>query len=471
MADIKLKDIGGEEKTYSGIKHIKVPSSTGEQVEFDLEATVQEKSVEITQNGTTEVTPDTGYDGLSKVVITTNVPSSGGETEEVTVDLSMADGNQVIMPSAGKSISKATVTKPSTLIPANIKKDVVIGGVTGTLDSGGGGIDVSDFGDAAGNGCVIISPDRLSITVYGKRGINDPIGVDNNLAFSLNDSLTPLQPNVLSKLNSWAAELMTAGTTANSNFNAIFGTADKALFMNDVRGDCEVPKFLETDTKDWAGLLGALRRSLSNISDNQGSWKSIGYDEYCVSYNNTASAYLSEKVKYQYCWAVPSSTAEGVIVAYNVKTPTAQMPTYENGMYRCEANNTGFIAFNANIAGNTSELLLFVGAMNFGVHVYSPNAQTIPSAFWEAIFGQSGIPDVPVQAGWGSLNPNDFSYAAETEQALQSIVSAKDGISTKIFLGADDYIRSALLPITGNSYSNNNAQRLELVFNLVHETV
>lgn len=469
MADIKLKGIGGEEKTYSGIKHVKIPSSTGEQVEFDLEATVQEKSVEITQNGTTEVTPDTGYDGLSKVTITTNVPSSGGETEEVTVDLSMADGNQVITPSAGKSISKATVTKPSTLIPANIKKDVVIGGVTGTLDSGGGGVDVSDFGDAAGDGCVIISPDRLSITVYGK-GTADPIGVDDNLAYSLNNDLTPLQPNVLSKLNSWAAELMTAGTTANNNFNSIFGTADKALFMNDVRGDCEVPKFLETDTKDWAGLLGALRRSLANISNNQGSWKSIGYNEYCVSYNNTASAYLSDKVKYQYCWSVPSSTAEGVIVAYNIKNPTAQMPVYENGMYRCEADSTNIVAINANVAGNTSELLLLVN-LSFGVHVYSPNAQTLLSAFWEALFGQSGLPDVPIQAGWGSLNPFDFSYAAETEQALQSIISAKDGMSSEVFLRADDYIRSALLPIIGNSYSNNNAQRLELIFNLVHETV
>lgn len=471
MADIKLKDIGGEEKVYSGIKHIKVPSSTGEPVEFDLEATVQEKSVEVTQNGTTEVTPDTGYDGLSKVTVTTNVPSSGGETEEVTVDLSMADGNQVITPSAGKSISKATVTKPSTLIPANIKKDVVIGGVTGTLDSGGGGgVDVSDFGDAAGEGCVIISPDRLSITVYGKRGSTDPIGIDNNLAYSLNSRLTPLQPSVLSKLNSWAAELMTAGTTANTNFNAIFGTADKALFMNDVRGDCEVPKFLGTDTKDWAGLLGALRRSLANISDNQGSWKSIGYNEYCVSYDNTASAYDSDKVKYQYCWSVPSSTTENVIVAYNIKNPTVQMPVYENGMYQCDADSTGIATINANVAGNTSELLLLVN-LSFGVHIYSPNAQTLLSAFWEALFGKSGLPDVPIQAGWGSLNGIDFSYAAETEQALQSIISAKDGISTKVFLVADDYIRSALLPITGNSYSNNNAQRLELIFNLVAGTV
>lgn len=74
MADVKLKDIGGEEKTYSGIKHIKTPSSTGEQVEFDLEPTLQEKSIENKKNGVTEVSADTGYDGLSKVTVKTSVP-------------------------------------------------------------------------------------------------------------------------------------------------------------------------------------------------------------------------------------------------------------------------------------------------------------------------------------------------------------------------------------------------------------
>ena len=38
----------------------------------------QSKSVEITENGTTEVTADTGYTGLGKVTINTNVASSGG---------------------------------------------------------------------------------------------------------------------------------------------------------------------------------------------------------------------------------------------------------------------------------------------------------------------------------------------------------------------------------------------------------
>ena len=56
--------------------------------------------------------------------------------EEKTVDLSMASGNQEIIPTSGSYLSKVTITKPSTLIAGNIKKDINIGGVVGTLESG-----------------------------------------------------------------------------------------------------------------------------------------------------------------------------------------------------------------------------------------------------------------------------------------------------------------------------------------------
>lgn len=93
---------------------------------------LQDKSVTITQNGTTEITADSGYDGMSKATITTNVPST--PTEEKTVNLSMASGNQVITPTSGKVLSKVTITKPSTMLATNIKKDVNIGGVVGTYE-------------------------------------------------------------------------------------------------------------------------------------------------------------------------------------------------------------------------------------------------------------------------------------------------------------------------------------------------
>lgn len=50
---------------------------------------------------------------------------------EMTLDLS--EGNQVATPDEGKVYSKVTVLKPETLIPENIKKDVTIAGVVGTM--------------------------------------------------------------------------------------------------------------------------------------------------------------------------------------------------------------------------------------------------------------------------------------------------------------------------------------------------
>lgn len=88
---------------------------------------LQSKSV--ATNGS--VVADEGYCGLDSVTVA--VPAT--PTEEKTVDLAMASGNQVISPGAGKNLSKVTVTKPSTLVAGNIKTGVSIGGVTGTLEA------------------------------------------------------------------------------------------------------------------------------------------------------------------------------------------------------------------------------------------------------------------------------------------------------------------------------------------------
>lgn len=83
----------------------------------------------VTQNG--NAVPDEGYCGLDAVIV--NVPAT--PTQEKTIDLALASGNQTVMPDSGYDLSKVTVKKPDTLIAENIKKDVVIGGVTGTLDT------------------------------------------------------------------------------------------------------------------------------------------------------------------------------------------------------------------------------------------------------------------------------------------------------------------------------------------------
>lgn len=60
------------------------------------------------------------------------------EVEEVVTPLNMADGDMMVLPTDGKAISKVVIQKPETLVSENIAKDVDIGGVVGTLESGGG---------------------------------------------------------------------------------------------------------------------------------------------------------------------------------------------------------------------------------------------------------------------------------------------------------------------------------------------
>lgn len=123
--------------------------------------TEQAKTVDLAMaSGNQVVSPDSGK-VLSGVTITkpaTLVASNikkgvtiGGvagsyaptfTTETKTVDLAMGSGNQVISKSSGKDgMTQVTVTKPSTMLPANIKKGVNIGGVVGTMEAGGGSSD------------------------------------------------------------------------------------------------------------------------------------------------------------------------------------------------------------------------------------------------------------------------------------------------------------------------------------------
>lgn len=57
------------------------------------------------------------------------------EQQEKTVDnLLLVYGRQTIVPDSGKTLSKVIINKPDTLIAENVKKDVTIAGVVGTLE-------------------------------------------------------------------------------------------------------------------------------------------------------------------------------------------------------------------------------------------------------------------------------------------------------------------------------------------------
>lgn len=258
--NIKLKDGTGAEIDYTGVPKIKIPAADGgSDVIFQLPPTMQEKSVSITSNGTIDVIPDSGYDGLSKVTVTTNV--------------------------AG----------------------------------GGGGADVSNWGDAEGEGCIIYSPDGISIDVYGKT-VGDLGSLDNtNYATWLNSNWQLSQSSLQTELDAWAAKIMTPGTAENTRFTSIFSGADKAIFMwNDKKIECDVPSFQSTDPKTYAGLVGALKRTLP--TNNYARWDQNVAGNCITDYGSGYDYSNSTHVSFPFVWSPAES------VGYTAKYMTLQTP-------------------------------------------------------------------------------------------------------------------------------------------------
>lgn len=132
-----LKEHIGNAYTAIGKKKGTVPANKNcENLKSAIESIAggkeeQAKTVTIIENGTNKLLPDEGKT-FSEVTVITDVPSKEEEAKEV--DLAMDSGNQTINPTSGKTLSQVVVKKPATMLPENIKKDVNIGGVTGTLE-------------------------------------------------------------------------------------------------------------------------------------------------------------------------------------------------------------------------------------------------------------------------------------------------------------------------------------------------
>lgn len=102
---------------------------------------LQEKTINPTTSRQS-VTADGGYDGLSKVNVEAVIPSDYYKPEEIA-NVTPTTNAQVITPTANSVFNKVNVSAVTSAIDENIKaenikKDVTILGVAGTLEEGGG---------------------------------------------------------------------------------------------------------------------------------------------------------------------------------------------------------------------------------------------------------------------------------------------------------------------------------------------
>ena len=77
-------------------------------------ANLQSKSVDITENGTTTYSPDSGFDGFSDFSVNVNVPPT--PTQEKSVNI-IENGTTSVLPDAGYNLSSVNVTVDVSSLP------------------------------------------------------------------------------------------------------------------------------------------------------------------------------------------------------------------------------------------------------------------------------------------------------------------------------------------------------------------
>lgn len=378
--NIKLKDGTGVEIDYTGVPKIKIPAADGGgDVIFQLPPTMQEKSVSITSNGTIDVIPDSGYDAMTKVTVTTNVAGGGG----------------------------------------------------------GGGADVSNWGDAEGEGCIIYSPDGISINVYGKTIQNLGLLDNTNYITWLQSDWSLSQTSLQTELDAWAAKIMTPGTAENTRFTSVFNGATKAIFMwNDKKIECEVPSFQDSDPKTYAGLVGALKRTLS--TNNYALWNQNVADNCITEYGNGYDHISFTHVSFPFVWSPAQSvgyTAKYMTLQTPIETvpdlsllETSVLPLTEvfylnvqmaNVFYPLEGSDVQYTAL---IIGNIFPTDLYS---------YSYGAQTVTYQNTTIILPQ----------GWGKLTASQegLTFSAITEADMQTEFGNNGGFDTVGYLSVSSY--------------------------------
>lgn len=86
---------------------------------------LQDKTITITENGTTNITADEGYDGLNNVTVTTNVASGGSGSVEPETGIIVSEVNEFGFP---KTVTVKGVTAPNYAfgVPTNTYEDNIL---------------------------------------------------------------------------------------------------------------------------------------------------------------------------------------------------------------------------------------------------------------------------------------------------------------------------------------------------------
>ena len=244
----------------------------GERVK-QIQGPKEEETKTVTPNfasGNVDVTPTTGKvlsqvtinkdanllaDNIKKDITVHGItgtlqPAKEEETKTVTPDFS--SGNQSITPTSGKVLSQVTLTKPTDLIPENIAKDKNVCGVTGTLESGGNSF-------LEGNHILV------SILVSGEEEMAE-IG-PTKIEVYINENLVHTSNEINKPLNACCLFSTPALTLTNATFKIRLYSDASYLSVQTIEA-----YYLDEDSKSTAVTYGELTRISGTAS--------LGYVDY-----------------------------------------------------------------------------------------------------------------------------------------------------------------------------------------------
>lgn len=296
-------------------------------------------------------------------------------TQEKTVDLDMANGNQVITPDDGYLLTKGTVVKPDTLVPANIKKDVNIGGVVGEMESADSLAGIID-GSLTN---FVMPPDKTKIADYRFYNFTNLVSADlgnvehiGDSAFENCRSLTSIIiPETTKNIDSKAFYGCEAVTNITGSFNG--RVEDYAFAFCRKVSECDFSNFNINNLNDYAfydfGVLRPNERQKTLILDfSKSTFKKIPLQ--CFG----ASMYNYRKINEQFIF--PPSVIDIGTYAFQYSDScdfyfmSTIVPSLASSAWQSSTNIKIFVPYNAvnsyktatNWVTQASNIIGYVGA-------------------------------------------------------------------------------------------------------------
>ena len=242
------------------------------------EPNLQTKTIEIIENGITNITADSEYDGLNKATVTVNVPSKEPILEELT-----ATENKVYTPN-GDGYSKVTVNVPST--EPNLQEKIIDinqnGSTSITVDTGFDGISGGTINVNVIPKEVTLQDKTVEIVSNGSTSITADEGYDGIKSATVNVQVPSKEPNLQEK----SIKIIENGITNITVDDGFDGISGGTINVEVPNKEPELEELVATENKVYTPTKDGYSKVTVNVPQTGTSEPSV-LEEISITSNGT----------------------------------------------------------------------------------------------------------------------------------------------------------------------------------------